>query len=291
VGGKISQTDFSALTLRPSNGSAVSVHPLSETGLIGEASFLFKYSLTQPGPGTKDRQIQSNPHEAIFGPSGQSMFVPDRGADRLHGYYVAGPYSVSQVLNVTLPPSTGLRRITFRTFNCTGTYMYLVSELDNTVRVFTLGSVSNSISDTLATSTPKLEKTLQQTIPTPRLGVNRTAPNNHHLTADITLSNDGKFAYVSNRDTMTYAADTLAIFSVNPDPRIDHAHLTYLGQNATYGKIPRYLSMSLDPQTRYAAVANEVSQSLLILECDQSGFTGAASKLLSLLAFLAFLVF
>jgi hypothetical protein len=30
------------------------------------------------------------------------MFVPDRGADRLYGYYVAGPYSVSQVLNVTL---------------------------------------------------------------------------------------------------------------------------------------------------------------------------------------------
>ena len=125
--------------------------------------------------------------------------------------------------------------------------MYLVSKLDNTVRVSTLDGVSNLIGDTLATGTPKLEKTLQQTIPTPRLSVNHTAPNNHHLTAEIALSSDGKFAYVSNRDTMTYTAETPAISSVNPDPRIDHAHLTYLGQNATYGQIPRHFSMFPDP--------------------------------------------
>lgn len=67
------------------------------------------------------------------------MFVPDRGADRLYGYYVTGPYSVSQ--DVTLPPGTGPRHITFRTFDYTQTYMCPVSELDNTVRVFTLDGV------------------------------------------------------------------------------------------------------------------------------------------------------
>jgi 6-phosphogluconolactonase len=118
--------------------------------------------------------------------------------------------------------------------------MYLVSELDNTVRVFTLDGVSNLIDGPLATGTPRLEITLQQTISTLGLGVNRTAPDNHHLAAEVALSNDGKFAYVSNRDTTTYASDTLATFSVNPDPRIDHTHLTYLGQNATYEKIPRH---------------------------------------------------
>lgn len=175
--------------MRPSDGSAVSVHPLSETGLIGEASYLFKYNLTQPGPGTNDSQIQSNPHEAIFEPSGQFMFVPDRGADRLYAYYVAGPYSVSQVLNITLPPGTGPRHITFRTFNCTRTYMYLVSELDNTVRVFTLDGVSNLIDDTPATGTPKLEIALQQTVSTLGLGDNRTAPDNHHLAPYQTTEN------------------------------------------------------------------------------------------------------
>jgi len=160
--------------------------------------------------------------------------------------------------------------------------MYLVSELDNTVRVFTLDGVSNLIDDTPATGTPKLEITLQQMISTLGLGVNRTASDNHHLAAEIALSNDGKFAYVSNRDTTTYATDTLAIFSVNPDPGIGHAHLTYLGQNATYGKIPRHFSLSPDPQAQYAAVANEISQSLLILERGQSGFMGAVRGNLSL---------
>jgi len=69
---------------------------------------------------------------------------------------------------------------------------------------------------------------------------------------------------------------------VNPTPGIDHDHLTYLGHNTTYGKIPRHFSLSPDPQTQYAAVANEVSQSPLVLERGQSGFVGAVRGNLSL---------
>ena len=262
----------SALTLSFSDGSAVSVHPLSETGLIGQASYLFKYNLTQPGPGLGGSQIQSNPHEAVFEPSGQYMFVPDRGADRLYVYRVAGPYDVSQVHNITLPPGTGPRHATFRTFNCTRTYLYLVSELDNTVRVFTLDGVSNLIQEASITENSNLEITLQQTISTIGLGANRTAPINHHLAAEVALSSDGKFAYVPNRDTTTFSSDTLAVFSVSPNPDKDHTHLTYLGRNATYGKIPRHFSLSPDAQNQYVAVANEVSQNVVILERGKSGF-------------------
>lgn len=210
------------------------------------------------------------------------MFVPDRGADRLYLYRVAGPYNVLQVQNITLPPGTGPRHITFRTFNCTRTYMYLVGELDNTVRVFTLDGVSNLIQENPATDPSKLEVTLQQTISTLGLGANRTTPDNRQLAAEVALSNDGKFAYVSNRGTTTYASDTLAVFSVHPDPTTDHAHLTYLGQNATYGKTPRHFSLSPDPQNQYVAVANEVSQSLFILERGESGFMSNVRGNLSL---------
>jgi 6-phosphogluconolactonase len=142
--------NFSLLTLGFSDGSAVSVHPLSETGLIGPASYLFEYNLTHPGPGANDSQIQSNLHEAFFEPSGQFMFVPDRGADRIYAYRVGGPHSAMQLQNITLSPGAGPRHITFRIFDCTRTYTYLVSELDNTVRVFTLDGVSNLIQDTPA---------------------------------------------------------------------------------------------------------------------------------------------
>jgi 6-phosphogluconolactonase len=210
------------------------------------------------------------------------MFVPDRGADRLYVYAVAGPYSVSQVRNITLPPGTGPRHITFHTFNCTRTYMYLVSELDNTVRVFTLDGVSNLAQESPATGNSELDITLQQTISTIGLGTNRTVPDYRRLAAEVALSKDGKFAYVSNRDTTTYASDTLAVFSVNPDPKKDQAHLTYLGHNVTYGKIPRHFSLSPDLESQYLAVANEVSQSLLILERGPSGFMSAVRGNLSL---------
>src|ERR1700742_4259225 len=101
--------------------------------MIGDPTFVFNYNLTHPGPGTNDSQIQSNPHATAFDPSGEYMIVPDRGADHLYVYHVDGPERVTQINNITLEPGTGPRHVTFREFNSTRTFMYLVSELDNTI--------------------------------------------------------------------------------------------------------------------------------------------------------------
>ena len=264
-----------------SDGSIVTVHPISEHGLIGPASYTFKYNLTHPGPGTNDSQLQSNPHEAIFDPSGQYMFVPDRGADRLYTYRVASPFSVEQVHNITLPPGTGPRHITFAVHNATRTFLYLVSELDNTVRVFALDGLSNLVSTTATAPKTKLSMTLIQTTSTIGLGSNRTEPNDHHLAAEVALSADGRFAYVANRETTSLKTDSLAIFSVHP--QAPEQHLVYLGQNATYGKTPRHFSLSPDTNTKYAAVGNEVTQNLVVLERDpKTGFVGKLVGNLSL---------
>ncbi|KAK9327564.1 Lactonase, 7-bladed beta-propeller-domain-containing protein [Lipomyces starkeyi] len=233
-----------------------------ENGIIGEASYLFKYNLSHPGPGTNGSQIQSNPHEAIFDPSGQYMFVNDRGADLIYVYHVDGPYNVTQISTVVLPPGTGPRHTTFRVFNSTRTFMYLVSELDNTVRVFSLDGVSNNLEREPTAHPQSLNIMLRQTASTLAPGSSRTSPNDTFLASEVALSNDGKFAYVSNRATKTLASDTLAIYSVHPNIGNDSAHLVYLGQNNTFGKIPRHFSLSPDDETRYVAVANEVSQNL-----------------------------
>ncbi|OCL15230.1 putative isomerase YbhE [Glonium stellatum] len=255
------------------DGSTVSIHPLSEVGVIGEASYVFKYNLSHPGPGTNGSQIQSNPHEAIFEPSGQYMFVTDRGADRLYVYRVAGPFDVLQIDTIVLPPGTGPRHLTFRTYNSSRTYMYLVSELDNTVRVFTLDGLDNISKRKEKSMSPKLTITLRQTASTLGPGSNRTAPDNKHLASEVAISADGKFVYASNRNTVSYDSDTLTIFSVHPDLYNDEGHLVYLGSNLTYGKIPRHFSLSKDMENKYIAVANEVSQSVMVLERDaKSGF-------------------
>jgi 6-phosphogluconolactonase (cycloisomerase 2 family) len=73
------------------------------------------------------------------------------------------------------------------------------------------------------------------------------------------------FAYVSNRNIVSYAGDNLAILALNTSPNKSGNYLTYLGSNLTYGKIPRQLLLSNHPQCRYAAVGNEVSTTIVIL--------------------------
>lgn len=52
------------------DGSSVSVYELTPSGSIGSLVTEFHYNLTHPGPGGNDSQIISNPHQAIFDPTG-----------------------------------------------------------------------------------------------------------------------------------------------------------------------------------------------------------------------------
>ncbi|KAL6791502.1 Lactonase, 7-bladed beta-propeller domain-containing protein [Trichoderma sp. SZMC 28013] len=255
--------DGRTLSVANIDGSTVAIYPLSSPGSIGDATFVFQYNLTHPGPGTNESQIQSNPHAAAFDPSGEYMIVPDRGADHVYVYHVDGPERVTQINNITLEPGTGPRHVTFREFNCTRTFMYLVSELDNTIRVFALDGVNNDSRGLRPHSSLRIA--LVQIVSTLGPGSNRSEPNNIDLAAEVVLSNDGIFAYVSNRNTVSYNTDTIAIYSVHPG---ELEHLVYIGNTPTYGKIPRHFSLS--PDNRFIAVANEVSNNLIVLERDRT---------------------
>ena len=194
-------------------GAQISIHPVSPGGIISEASHVFSYNLTHPGPGTNDSQIASNPHEAVFDPSGLHLFVANRDADRVYVYRVNGPTDVVQIANFTLEPGTGPRDITFKVFNETRTYVYLVSELDNSVRVFTLDyctcHLANSASATLTII-------LKQRISTLNARSTRTAPNTHGLASETIASNDSRFLYFSNRNTISMKSDTVTVYSIHP---------------------------------------------------------------------------
>jgi 6-phosphogluconolactonase (cycloisomerase 2 family) len=164
--------------------------------------------------------------------------------------------------------------MTFKTFNETRTYMYLVSELDNSVRVFTLDGVRNNEQLESSAGGPT-NLTIHLTQRTSTLGANlgRTPPNNRNLASEIALSNDGRFLYAANRNTVNLDSDTVAIYSIHPLIEDDRNHLTYLGYNITYGKTPRHFSLSNDPLSRFGAFGNEVTNNLVILERDErTGF-------------------
>ncbi|KAH8880498.1 putative isomerase YbhE [Thozetella sp. PMI_491] len=259
------------------DGSTVSIHPLSNDGIVGEPTYVFKYNLTTPGPGEGDSQIQANPHQSIFDPSGQFIVVPDRGADLLYVYRARGARDVEKIQEITLEPGTGPRHVEFAQYG-NETFMYLVSEIDNTIRVFTF-DIHGGTCKGGQVATPDI--TLLQRASTLGPGSNRTEPNNKDLASEVAFSNDGRFAYVANRNTVSFDSDTLAIYAINP-VRSDQ-HLTYLGQNKTDGKIPRHFSLSPDQKSSYVSVANEVTNDLELFARDsETGFLGNVVGNLSL---------
>jgi 6-phosphogluconolactonase len=214
------------------------------------------------------------------------MFVPDRGADFLYVYQVYSSGDVRQIDNITLPLGTGGRHVTFRVQDRNTTMMYLVSELDNTIRVFQLDGVDNdrngstkvTCSSSSSSATSNLSITLLQVASTLGPGSNRTGPVNKHLASEMAITNDGRFLYAANRITFTPDSDDLAIFALQQPPYGNSSSgaaepRTYLGQNLTYGKIPRHFSVSNDEGNAYVSVANEVSNTIMVFRRNaETGF-------------------
>lgn len=118
--------------------------------------------------------------------------------------------------------------------------MYLVSELDTSISVFTLDGVwNNDLMKPFAGCLDNLTVHLTQQISTLGTNLGRTPPNNTNLASEITLSKDGRFAYAANRNTVNFNDDTVAIHSVQPLLEDDRSHLIYLRNNLTYGKTPK----------------------------------------------------
>lgn len=256
-----------------SDGSTVSVFPLTSAGRIGATTNIYRYNITQPGPGTNDSQSHSNPHAAMFSPAGDLMVVPDRGADRLYVYHVHGTGIIHQIKVITLVPGTGPRHVLFSEHDRTTTTMFLLGELDNTVSVFELARLTADSGRTFSECNDTLRVKHIQSLSTLVEGNTRTDPNNVDLASELALSQDGQFLYVSNRNTVSLdKVDTLAIYSV--DPR-RYRPLQFLGLNTTHGKTPRHFSLSPDGQNRFVAVANQVTNNLIIMDRDaETGFVG-----------------
>ncbi|KAF4960733.1 hypothetical protein FGADI_748 [Fusarium gaditjirri] len=258
------------------DGSTVSIFPLTSAGHFGRVSHVFHYNLTQPGPGTGDSQEIANPHAAVFSPSGDILAVPDRGADCVYIYQVHDAKNVKQIRTLTLLPGTGPRHILFSKVSQEKTLMFLVSELDNTINVFSLehGAIGChgkhlDLNDTLRITPLQRASTLNDSS-------KRTKPTNVDLASELAISNDRRMLYASNRNTESVEmADTIAIYSLDI---YSNKPLRFLGLNSTYGKIPRHFSLSSDPHNEFLAVVNQVTNDLFILKRDSK--TGLTDRIL-----------
>ncbi|KAF5670728.1 hypothetical protein FCIRC_8894 [Fusarium circinatum] len=263
--------DGKTLSVANIDGYTVSIFPLTLPGNFGHVANVFHYNLTHPGPGAGDSQEIANPHAAVFGPCGNIMAVPDRGADRVYIYQARDAKHVEQIRTITLLPGTGPRQIVFSQVGKEKTLVFLVSELDNTVNVFSIENrragrhgKSPDLNETLRISHLQRASTLDDS-------TERTKPNYVDLASELSVSHDKRFLYVSNRDTESVdKADTIAVYSLDGNSK---KPLQFMGLNSTNGKIPRHFSLSPDSRNQFVAVANQVTNDLFILKRDfKTGF-------------------
>jgi 6-phosphogluconolactonase len=201
------------------DGGAVAVHPILADGRVGPASDVRRH-LPEAG------QRAAHAHQVVVDPSGTWILAVDLGVDAVFVYALdAAKGALSERSRVRLRRGSGPRHLAFHPG---GGYAYVAGELDSTVTVCTWR-------DGTLTPGPVLS-----TRPTPS-----TRPNS---AAEILVSADGRFVYVSNRGD-----NTVAVFAVTGGG----AGLRLAGAPSCGGNWPRHLAF--DPTGTRLYVANERS--------------------------------
>jgi len=261
------------------SGSTVTLFPLDgDTGATGKPSATIYYDANGPHPAVNEGKGFANPHEARFDWSGKFLFVPLRSADKLDVYAVDGVLgTLKKIHSFELPPKTGPRHSAIQQVDEKTSFCYLLSEKDNTIRVFelTYGQNQNgrSDSDTASAAQDELGIALKQTISL--LEVPPTQ-SQRFLGAEVAVSNDGRFLYASNRfyPVDSVDSDTLSIYRI--DTSSEECHLSYIGSSKVLGHSPRMFELSNDEKNQFVAVANAYDQEVLVFERDgERGFLGS----------------
>ena len=221
------------------SGQAASI-PLGPDGRLGEVAS----AVQDTGSGPNARQAGPHAHDAVVSPDGRYVLVPDFGADRvfirrfdrathrLSADGVPGPGSYATAAG------SGPRRVVFHP---DGRTAYLVNELTADIQ-------------TLAWDPEAATLTLRQDLSTDSAAFTGTKS-----AAELGLSRDGRFVYVSNR-----GENTLLVYETDPRTR----ELSLVQRTDPGGTSP--WSFSLHPSGRWLLVANLLSDTVNLFSIDAS---------------------
>lgn len=117
----------------PSAGSMLNLIDVSDPeNLTPFANETFSMDLAGPNKG---RQDSPHPHQAVLDPTGQYILVPDLGADLVRIFLISEEdgLSITPVEALVAHPGTGPRHISFLQKDDGDYFLYLISELSNTI--------------------------------------------------------------------------------------------------------------------------------------------------------------
>ncbi|EFQ33185.1 uncharacterized protein GLRG_08329 [Colletotrichum graminicola M1.001] len=197
------------------------------------------FNMSAPGP-NPSRQDAPHPHEVFLDPKGQFVLVPDLGADLVRVFAVDGANLVA-VDSLTAAPGSGPRHVEFLVTPEGKTYLYLISELANSITAYDVTYRENK---TLGFTEVYSGSTFGE-------GANAPAGASG---AEIWISPDGKFLTVSSRNDSAFTignpdagsggvqipSDSLNSFSIDEQT----GALTLLQTFPAGGRIPRQFSVN-----------------------------------------------
>jgi 6-phosphogluconolactonase len=220
-------------------GGNVAAFAVGSDGSLGKAS-----SFPHSGSSiNKDRQEKPHVHCTVFTPDAKQLWVADLGIDKLVPYEVdPASQMLSPSLTEPIPvePGSGPRHLTF---DPVGKFAYLVEELSGTVVVYKWKKNGLKMLQRLSTLSP--------------------GQKNFAGSADIRVSPDGRYLYVSNRADY----NNIAIFRIDPKK----GTLSLRGHQPTGGKAPRH--MQFDPTGKFLLVGNQNSDQVVLFAYNAA--TGA----------------
>jgi len=213
---------------------SVASFALNADGSVGDMADFKQHSGSSVN---KHRQMGPHPHEAVMSPDNRFLLIPDLGLDQVFSYaldHATGKLTLAGTVDTR--PGFGPRHMVF---GKSGRFAYVLGEMASAVAVMSYDKKAGKL--TLVENV--------DTVP-PQL----TTENN---SAELALSNDGRFLYATNR-----GHDSVTAFRINAA----NGKLTLVQNIPTQGKIPR--GMALDPDGTHLLTGNQDSDTITIFNRD-----------------------
>ena len=219
-------------------GAQIFAAPVKSDGTLGEVISQVAVS----GSGPTRRQASAHPHSVALDPSGRWLVAADLGADRLWVFPFdrrtrqIGADDAAASRHFALPPGAGPRHISFHP---NGRSLYLVEELSADIVAFAWDAKAGRLAQVQRLSTDD-----------PAFTGTRSA-------AEVTVSRDGRFVYVSNRSD-----HMMVVYSV--DSR--SGRLKQLQRIAAGGTMPWHFA--IHASNRWLIAANRDADTLAVFRIN-----------------------
>ena len=216
-------------------GGNVALMQIDSTGELSRATSVIQH--TGQGVDPK-RQDKPHVHSALFEPKGNRIFVADLGIDKIKVYTIdkaSATLRPNKYPEIKMIPGSGPRHMALHP---NGKLLFVANELSSSVSVIQfMKDGSFKIVDTVSTLPAEFSK-----------------PN---TCADIHLSPDAHFLYVSNR-----GMNSIAVFTVQEKEQ----KIKLIGHEESRGEMPR--NFTLTPAGDFLLAANQNTDNIVAFRRD-----------------------